>query len=136
MRTRSMRLSSIELFQMVKEKLGEKEAKSLVDFIESKVENTFEEQESFFASREDVLRVETQIREEILKVESRMKEEILKVETRLREEVIKVETRLREEVIKVETRLREEILKVQNKIIIWVIATMVALLSLFKILNF
>ena len=88
MKTTAMRLSNIELFQIIKDKLGEKEAKSLVDYIETKVEDEFDGQRSMYASKEDLARVQGAL----------------------------------------ETKIESA----KNSIIIWTIASMIALLSLFK----
>ena len=88
MKTTAMRLSNIELFQIIKDKLGEKEAKSLVDYIETKVEDEFDGQRSMYASKEDLARVQGAL----------------------------------------ETKIESA----KNSVIIWTIASMIALLSLFK----
>ena len=99
MKTTAMRLSNIELFQIIKDKLGEKEAKSLVDYIETKVEDEFDGQRSMYASKEDLARVQGALDTKIEKFQGAL-----------------------------ETKIESA----KNSIIIWTIASMIALLSLFK----
>ena len=70
----------LELYEKLKPKLGDEEARSLLEFIETSVEHRA-------ASKEDLQRTESAMREEIRSVESNLREEIHRVESSLREEI-------------------------------------------------
>ncbi len=53
-----MQVSEIQLFQILKEKLGEKEAQTLVEYVETKVERGFEVKKDVLATKEDISRLE------------------------------------------------------------------------------
>ena len=49
-----MQIASIELYELLKNKIGEKEAKTLVTFIETEVENKLEHKKDVLATKEDI----------------------------------------------------------------------------------
>ena len=52
-----MTVTTIDLFNILKGKIGEREAKTLVEFVEIHVEKKFEERMNEIASKEDILLV-------------------------------------------------------------------------------
>jgi len=56
-----MQIAAIELYDLLKTKLGENEAKSLVTFIETEVENKFEQKRDLLATKQDVSSVEIRL---------------------------------------------------------------------------
>lgn len=46
-----MQVAEIELYEILKEKIGDKEAKTLVEYIETKVEKKFEEKKDLLAAK-------------------------------------------------------------------------------------
>ncbi|MBI5026153.1 MAG: hypothetical protein HZC12_05370 [Nitrospirae bacterium] len=49
-----MQVAEIELYEILKSKIGEKEAKTLVEYIEAKVEKKFEEKKDILATKIDI----------------------------------------------------------------------------------
>ncbi len=49
-----MQVAEIELYEILKGKLGEKEAKTLVEYIEAKVEKKLEGKQNILATKEDL----------------------------------------------------------------------------------
>jgi hypothetical protein len=66
----------LELYEKLKPKLGDEEARSLLEFIETSVEHRA-------ATKEDLQRTELAMREEIHRVESSLREEIHNVKVDL-----------------------------------------------------
>ena len=58
-----MIVSEIKLFELLKAKLGEKEAEAFVTLLETKVDKKFEDAKDSFASKEDISKLETRISE-------------------------------------------------------------------------
>lgn len=56
-----MQVAEIELYEILKGKLGEKEAKTLVEYIEAKVEKKFEEKKDILATKQDISNLEVKI---------------------------------------------------------------------------
>jgi hypothetical protein len=56
----TMIINDIELYEVLKESLGEKQAKSLVGLVEIRVNNKFEQNKTVLATKEDIsaMRVE------------------------------------------------------------------------------
>ena len=49
-------LSSIDLFNLLRQKIGENEAKAVTGYIEVQVEDKFESGKKYFATKEDLVR--------------------------------------------------------------------------------
>jgi uncharacterized small protein (DUF1192 family) len=84
----------LELYEKLKPRLGEEEARSLLEFIEAGVERRA-------ATKEDLLGTDTTLREEIARVEAKLRGEIARVEADLSH----VGSSLREEIHKVRADL-------------------------------
>ncbi len=56
-----MSVSEIQLFQILKLKLGEREAEDLVQFVKSEVKSEIENKKDGFASKDDILKLEEKI---------------------------------------------------------------------------
>ena len=57
-------ISSIEMFNILKVKLGEKEAKALTEYVESRVEKSFEKEKNRLATKEDILEIKVEMKEQ------------------------------------------------------------------------
>jgi len=56
-----MQVSEIQLFQLLKEKLGEKEAQTLVEYVETRVEKEFDSKKDSLATKEDLANVRSDV---------------------------------------------------------------------------
>ena len=56
-----MIVSEIQLYELLKAKLGEKEAGAFVEILERRVDKKFEENKSILATKEDLARLEGRI---------------------------------------------------------------------------
>jgi hypothetical protein len=56
-----MQVAEIELYEILKEKVGDKEAKALVEYIEAKVEKKFQEKKDILATKEDLANLRADI---------------------------------------------------------------------------
>ena len=57
-------ISSIEMFNILKVKLGEKEAKALTEQVESRVEKSLEKEKNRLATKEDILEIKIELKEQ------------------------------------------------------------------------
>lgn len=71
-----MHVSEIQLFQILKFKLGEKEAEALVEFVDLKLKEGGEANLKISASKEDVMNLRGEMKENITSLRSKMKEVI------------------------------------------------------------
>ena len=74
-----MQVAEIELYEILKTKLGEKEAKTLVEYIEAKVGKELEEKKDILATKEDINALRAETKEDI----NGLKIEIEKVRTEM-----------------------------------------------------
>jgi actin-related protein len=56
-----MQVAEIELYEILKEKIGDKEAKTLVEYVEAKVEKKFEEKKDILATKADLANLRADI---------------------------------------------------------------------------
>jgi len=56
-------MSDIQLFQILKQKMGEQEAEALVSFVDGKIKDSSEVNLKGLATKEDIARLETKIAE-------------------------------------------------------------------------
>ncbi len=56
-----MQVAEIELYEILKSKVGEKEAKILVEYIEAKVEKKFEDKKDILATKTDLANMKADI---------------------------------------------------------------------------
>lgn len=54
-------ITEIELYEILKTKLGDKEAKTLVEYVETKVEKKLEEKKDILATKEDLANLKADI---------------------------------------------------------------------------
>ena len=54
-------ISTIEMYNILKGKLGENEAKALTEYVESKVEKTFDKEKDVLATKEDLANAKSDI---------------------------------------------------------------------------
>ncbi|MFI5136197.1 MAG: hypothetical protein ACHQIM_00130 [Sphingobacteriales bacterium] len=62
-----MQVSEIQLFQILKGKIGEKEAQTLVEYVETKIEKEFDTKRDVLATKEDLAREVGNTKSEIIK---------------------------------------------------------------------
>ena len=94
-------VSRIEVYEVLKGKMGEQEAKLLLEYIELKKKEV--------ATKEDIQRLEEIVR----RLEQFVKEEIQRVEKSTKEDIQRLEQFVREEIRRLEKRVE----KVENEII-------------------
>ncbi len=111
-----MPVGEIELYEALKEKVGEKEAKTLLEFIESQIEKRIEDKKEVLATKGDIKNSEIATRGEIKSLEVRMKEEIKSLEVRVMEEIKSLELRMKEEIKSLEVRMKEEIKSLEVRV--------------------
>ncbi len=113
----------LELYEKLKPKLGEEEARSLLEFVETSVEQRAATKEDLrrteSALKEDLQRTELALRDEIHRVESTLKEDLRRIESASKEDLQRTESALRDEIHRVESTLRDEIHNVKVDLLKW-----------------
>ncbi len=61
-------ISSIQLYDLLSEQLGKEKAKTLVSFVEAKIDEGLKEKTSVFATKEDIQSIRTEIQIQINKL--------------------------------------------------------------------
>ncbi len=77
--------TDIQLFQILKEKLGDKEAEALVGFVDSKLKENNEANLKVLATKEDIAKLAVSTKEDIAKLTVSTKEDIAKLDLKISE---------------------------------------------------
>ena len=77
----------LELYEKLKPKLGEEEARALLEFVEASVERRA-------ATKEDLRRAEAALKEDLLRAEAALKEDLRRTEAALREEIHRLDQKI------------------------------------------
>jgi arginyl-tRNA synthetase len=101
-------VSQIEVYEVLKEKVGEDAAKLLIEYIELKRKEV--------ATKEDIMRLEEIIR----RLEEFVKEEIQRVEKSTKEDIRRLEQFVREEIRRLENEINE-LRKEQRRNLYWIL---------------
>jgi len=88
----------LEVYEKLKPKLGEEEARVLIEFVEASVEQKA-------ATKEDLQKTELALRGDLQKTELTLREELRQVDQALREELRRVDQALREEIHKLDQKI-------------------------------
>jgi flagellar motility protein MotE (MotC chaperone) len=107
-------ISQIEIYEALKGKLGENEAKLLVGYIESKKKEV--------ATKEDIQRLEQSTKEDIQRLEQFVKEEIRRVEKSTKEDIQRLEKRAE----KIENEIND-LKKEQRRNLYWILGVYITL---------
>ncbi len=65
-------ISSIDLYNLLRERVGDQQAKALTDFVEQRVEHSFDSAKSALATKEDLLKMQMELRVEMKEQKSEM----------------------------------------------------------------
>jgi uncharacterized membrane protein (DUF106 family) len=101
-------VSQIEVYEVLKEKVGEEAAKILIEYIELKRKEV--------ATKEDIMRLEEIVR----RLEEFVKEELQRVEKSTKEDIRKLEHFIREEIRRLENEINE-LRKEQRRNLYWIL---------------
>jgi arginyl-tRNA synthetase len=101
-------ISQIEVYEVLKEKVGEEAAKILIEYIELKKKEV--------ATKEDIMRLEEIIR----RLEEFVKEELQRVEKSTKEDIRKLEQFIKEEIRRLDNEINE-LRKEQRRNLYWIL---------------
>jgi hypothetical protein len=138
-----MKMTSMDLFQLLKTKTGEREASALINFMNDKFDDrnrefqemcvkTFatkaELREGIAKVREDLMRVEGRLGTKITLMEGQLGAKITSMEGQLETKTTSLEGRLTTKIAEVEGRLEVKIVEVKSDVIRWMFGFFVAIL--------
>ncbi len=90
----NMEVSEIQLFQILKEKVGEEQAKTLTEYIETKIEKQFDLKKDVLATKQDLSEIKSDLKADI----NSLKIEIANVRNELKLEIADLRTELKTDI--------------------------------------
>ncbi len=88
----------LELYEKLKPKLGEEEARALLEFVEASVERKA-------ATKEDLQQTELTLRDELRRIDQALREELRRIDQALREELRRIDQALRAEIHQLDQKI-------------------------------
>ena len=59
----TLQISEIQLYSILREKIGDQQAQTLTDYVESRIDRKFEKNKSILSTKSDILELKNQISE-------------------------------------------------------------------------
>ena len=78
-----MPVTEIEIYEALKEKIGESSAKTLIEFIDLRVEKEFERKKDILATKQDIAELRAATKQDIAELRSATKQEISELEVKI-----------------------------------------------------
>ncbi|MVN21106.1 hypothetical protein [Mucilaginibacter arboris] len=110
-----MEVSEVQLFQILKERIGEEEARSLAEYVEAKIEKQFDLKKDVLATKQDI----AELKIEIANVRNELKLEIADLRTELKTDLANLRTELKTDIANLRTELKTDIANSRSDVIKW-----------------
>ena len=122
-----MIVDEIKLFELLKSRIGEKEAEAFVQILETKVNGKFEEAKTTLSTKEDVANLRGELKEDIANLRTELKGDIANLRAELKEDIANLRAELKQDI----ANTRADIIKWM--FIFWVgqIGILIAILNIF-----
>jgi len=104
--------SVLELYEKLKPKLGDAEARALLEFVETSVEQRA-------ATKEDLQRASAGLKEDLQRTASGLREDLQRTASGLKEDLQRTASGLKEDLLHTEAVLRKEIQEVKVDLLKW-----------------
>jgi hypothetical protein len=115
-----MKTTSMDLFQILKTKTGERETRALIDYMEDKLDDRNREFQEMclntFATKAELREEIAKVREDLVRVEGRLETKVTSFEGRLETKVTSFEGRLETKITSVESRLGAKITSMEGQL--------------------
>ena len=143
-----MQVAELELYDILKSKLGDKEARTLVEYIEARVERKFEEKKDLLATKDDISRLKDELKDDISRLKDELKGDISSLKNELKGDISSLRDEFKKDLLATKddiSSLKVEIAQVRTEIqhsradiikwmfLFWVgqVATLIAILQIF-----
>jgi len=129
-----MPVVEIEIYEALKEKIGEDSAKTLLEFIDLRVEKEFERKKDVLATKEDIAELKSATKQDIAELKSATKEDIAELKSVTKQDIAELEVKIE----KIKAELEVKIEKIKTELVRWMfmfwvgqIGALIAILALF-----
>ena len=102
-----MSVNELKLYKILREKMGEEEAQSLVEYVEAKIEAEFNDKQYVLATKQDLL----VLKEELSARMDRQKEELMARMNHQKDELVERMERQKDELVERMERQKEELVE-------------------------
>lgn len=89
-----MPVTEIEIYDALRNKIGEESAKTLLEFIDLRVEKEFERKKDLLATKQDIAELRSATKQDIAELRAEVKQDIAELKAELEVKIEKVKTTL------------------------------------------
>ena len=140
-----MPVTEIEIYEALKEKIGESSAKILIEFIDLRVEKEFERKKDILATKQDIAELRSANKQDIEELKTATKQDIAELRSANKQDIEELKTTTNQEIARLEVKierlkseLETKIEKTKTELIKWMfifwagqIGVLLAILALF-----
>ncbi|WP_353686706.1 hypothetical protein [Thermodesulfovibrio sp. 3462-1] len=123
----TMPVTEIEIYDALRNKIGEESAKTLLEFIDLRVEKEFERKKDLLATKQDIVELRSATKQDIAELRNATKQDIAELRAEVKQDIAELKAELEVKIEKVKTTL------IKWMFIFWAgqVGVLVAILTLF-----
>jgi gas vesicle protein len=110
-----MQVAELELYDILKSKLGDKEARTLVEYIEARVERKFEEKKDLLATKDDISRLKDELKDDISRLKDELKGDISSLKNELKGDISSLKNELKGDISSLKNELKGDISSLRDE---------------------
>lgn len=136
-----MPVTEIEIYEALKDKIGEDSAKTLLEFIDLRVEKEVERKKDILVTKQDIAGLEVKIeqsrlatKQDMAELRSEMKEDIAQLRSEMKQDIAELRSEMKQDIAQLEVKIE----RVRADLIRWMfifwagqIGALIAILALF-----
>ncbi len=133
-----MPVKEIEIYEALKDKIGESSAKTLLEFIDLRVEKEFERKKDVLATKQDIAELRSDLEIKIEQSRLATKQDIAELRLEMKQEISELRSETKQEISDLRSELEVKIERVRADLIRWMfifwagqIGALIAILALF-----
>jgi len=111
-----MQVAELELYDILKSKLGDKEARTLVEYIEARVERKFEEKKDLLATKDDISRLKDELKDDISRLKDELKGDISSLKNELKGDISSLKNELKGDISSLRDEFKKDLLATKDDI--------------------
>ena len=133
-----MPVTDIEIYEALKEQIGDKPARILLEYIETKTEKEFEKKKDILATKQDIAELRADLEVKIEQSRIATKQDIAELSAATKQDIAELRTATKQDIAELRADLEVKIERVRADLIRWMfifwagqIGALIAILALF-----
>jgi len=118
-----MPVTEIEIYEALKDKIGEDSAKTLLEFIDLRVEKEVERKKDILATKQNIAGLEVKIeqsslatKQDMAELRSEMKEDIAQLRSEMKQDIAELRSEMKQDMAELRSEMKQDIAQLEVKI--------------------